>query len=681
MLFGGTAYPAYRMSPRYLVTAVNLHRDGADNIRMYPDAAFDNNWWLGPLTSLNVFIGPNNSGKSRLLRTLFTRQFPGSGVIWADPACVRAQSIFRNEIASVINPFRDGQPLADRISQSPGSPLATTLQVLMAAADGDMSAMGLLFGNNAGRSHERLRQLHSTFQIFTPADASERRLGSTVLSATKALADKLTTVLDGFGPSQQFYSVYVPILRGLRPLSADEYLQRTTQDYFSKLRCEPNGTISGGLVGEIVTGQGVYGQVNGAKRGSPLERRHLERFESFLSRAFFDGDRVEITASLAPSETETGSLPDRRSRILHVKVGREKERPIHELGDGIAHLLMMTLPMFLHRDKNLLLFIEEPELFLHPGYQRLLIKALLEEPCAGSRQVFVATHSQHFMDITLESDRVSVFHCQKSLPNADGDELEPLLHVRARSNGSLPILRELGVLNSSVLLANCTIWVEGITDRMYLRHYLSLYQDHCSNQASRVRRYVEDLHYAFVEYGGSNVTHWSFLDDDGTRVERLCGELILVADDDGVSTGDADSGKQRRHTRLREFLSDRFVPIPCREIENLLLPEVISAVVRDYEREELLALKFFEAEAYRHKPLGHFIESQILPDEYVSKRSKGKSPYSEDSGTIKDKVAFAAKAIGHLKSWESLSLDAQKLTEVLYAFVAKKNGEAGQQGA
>src|SRR6266481_5930628 len=64
--------------------------------------------------------------------------------------------------------------------------------------------------------------------------------------------------------------------------------------------------------------------------------------------------------------------------------------------------------------------------------------------------------------------------------------------------------------NSSVFLSNSTIWVEGITDRRYVSHYLDLYQNHLrdeseANSLSAPRRYRQDLHYSFVEYAGATL--------------------------------------------------------------------------------------------------------------------------------------------------------------------------------
>ena len=89
----------------------------------------------------------------------------------------------------------------------------------------------------------------------------------------------------------------------------------------------------------------------------------------------------------------------------------------------------------------------------------------------------------------------------------------------------------LGVQNSSVFLSNCTIWVEGITDRHYVKHFLDLHKKENKDDPD-ICDFNEDYHYSFVEYGGNNITHWSFLDKEETpiNVEKLCGRLFLLAD-------------------------------------------------------------------------------------------------------------------------------------------------------
>ena len=50
---------------------------------------------------------------------------------------------------------------------------------------------------------------------------------------------------------------------------------------------------------------------------------------------------------------------------------------------------------------------------------------------------------------------------------------------------------------------------------------------------------MPNYHYTFVEYAGSNLTHWSFsddypalLDDKGLSAKSIASEMLLIADGD-----------------------------------------------------------------------------------------------------------------------------------------------------
>jgi len=452
----------------------------------------------------------------------------------------------------------------------------------------------------------------------------------------------------------EWHRIYIPTLRGLRPIGEeDSYRYRTIVDYF-QAELGPNSPAKQAFENDtILTGQTYFDSVRRFLLGTLVQRKEIGKYEKFLSRSFFDGEEV----TLIPREGED---------VLYVKIGHEKEQPIFHLGDGIQQIIIQTLPLVLHADKNLILCVEEPELYLHPGYQRLLIERFLDTTNCEGRQVFVATHSQQFLDMTLDHSNISVYRVTKQPPEQhDGDEWTPTFKVSLRSSQDRVILQELGVRNSSLLLANCTIWVEGITDRMYIRHFLKLWQNQASKTKSEDQRlFQEDIHYAFVEYSGNNITHWSFLDDsdEAMKPEWLCGEVFLIAD--------KDSGKDDRHKKLKKYLDKRAYILPCREIENLLTPEVIRSVIKFYEKEKEVEFQNFKHETYATRRLGKYIQNWVFAKDYTVTRKGG---YAEKSGTVKDKLGFAKHAIDAMKSFEELSPMAQTLTKKIICFIRKKN--------
>ena len=74
------------------------------------------------------------------------------------------------------------------------------------------------------------------------------------------------------------------------------------------------------------------------------------------------------------------------------------------------------------------------------------------------------------------------------------------------------IINVLGIRNSSVFLSNCVIWVEGVSDRIYLKKFLQMYLKYKNIE------FKEDYHFAFSEYGGSNIENFEFI-DSGERDE------------------------------------------------------------------------------------------------------------------------------------------------------------------
>ena len=136
---------------------------------------------------------------------------------------------------------------------------------------------------------------------------------------------------------------------------------------------------------------------------------------------FFDGKSVEITASVKE---------DGKQDVLSIKIGDEHEKPIYELGDGIQSIIILTFYLFLHKNENLLVFIEEPEQYLHPGLQRKLIETFLYEEGFENFHFFFTTHSNHFLDITLDFNNISIFTIKKELDNSDNEEKKPSFHYR-----------------------------------------------------------------------------------------------------------------------------------------------------------------------------------------------------------------------------------------------------------
>ena len=100
--------------------------------------------------------------------------------------------------------------------------------------------------------------------------------------------------------------------------------------------------------------------------------------------------------------------------------------------------------------------------------QRKLLNAYCDSDEFKNTQVFVTTHSNHLLDLTLDFNNLcSIFSFERK-----SDKEFIIKNVTPNKE----VLELLGARSSSVFLSNCVIWVEGITDRLYIRKFLELYQ-------------------------------------------------------------------------------------------------------------------------------------------------------------------------------------------------------------
>jgi len=252
----------------------------------------------------------------------------------------------------------------------------------------------------------------------------------------------------------------------------------------------------------------------------------------------------------------------------------------------------------------------------------------------------MTTHSNLFLDLAQERSDISI---QQVSNNEDNSVIEA-----AHAYGK--VLDALGVRASSVLLANCSIWVEGVTDKLYLRVYMKKYISELEasgkiSEAAKLTSYHENLHYVFTEYQGSNITHWAFDDSENnikTPVKKLSRNILLIAD------ADIDR-KGNRVKELENALGSNFYLLNWKEIENYIPHNILILAAKKRwdtfnQREgcKIGRFKNIDEGLFENKSKGI---GDIL-ERYVDKPLKYKRKfYKADSGTIKDKVKFCHTVI------------------------------------
>lgn len=250
------------------------------------------------------------------------------------------------------------------------------------------------------------------------------------------------------------------------------------------------------------------------------------------------------------NQTAEIEIPYERDMILiHMD---NKTLPLESLGTGVHEVVILAAAATLL--ENTILCVEEPELHLHPLLQKKLVKYLAD---STNNQYFFTTHSAHLLD-AVESE---IFHVTQengaSIVNA-------IASTKERSN----ICNDLGYKASDILQANCIIWVEGPSDRIYLNYWIR----------AKNNNLIEGVHYSIMFYGGRLFSHLTAQDSDELEdrvsdfisVRNLNRNTVIVFDSDKEnSRARINLTKQRLKNEFNSGVGFAWVT-KGREVENYL---------------------------------------------------------------------------------------------------------------
>lgn len=367
--------------------------------------------YLSGLKKINIFVGANNSGKSRFLREIFKSDI--NDFVFFDDSKI-------NKIKENISKMAGNNDYKEDI----------------------INLANNHTGDYVGRFNKFLEKI---------GNGVKGGVGMAVNMKNEMLIRGIYEKLEGNVPNIKYF--YIPILRGLRCLDLestlvnkkDFYLLKTEKDY------EFNRVDLGNKNKYTFSGFPIYDGIKKMKNGLQEERDSIKEFEGFLSENFFQNKGIEITTDLNENN-------------LRININSGKDNFIFNVGDGIQSIIINTFQAFKHEDDDLVLCIEEPEMMMHPSIQRALIETFINR--FDKLQVFLTTHSNHFLDLTYDyPNDVSIFSFEEI-----GDRKFNIKNVSDNSK----ILDLLGIRNSSVFLSNCVIWTEGVTDRMFLRKLMKI---------------------------------------------------------------------------------------------------------------------------------------------------------------------------------------------------------------
>lgn len=227
---------------------------------------------------------------------------------------------------------------------------------------------------------------------------------------------------------------------------------------------------------------------------------------------------------------------------------------IRNLGDGAVHLLLLAF--YLATKPSGIIFMEEPETNVHPECQRHMMNVMRKSSLA---QVFATTHSPVLLDSAVADVVYRIEH----------DSIQSCSTRCATNEDLYRVLDLLDVRASDLLQSNFVIWVEGLTDKMFIK---ACFQ-HLGFEAE------EGVHFCFALYGGDNRKHFSFgntPDSDRINVLGLSRHAAMVCDSDRAAASDTIGTEKIRLQEQCRQQARIFWMTEGRETENYLGNDLLN---------------------------------------------------------------------------------------------------------
>jgi len=212
---------------------------------------------------------------------------------------------------------------------------------------------------------------------------------------------------------------------------------------------------------------------------------------------------------------------------------------LNQLGTGVSQIVMLLSYLWINREKSLNVFLEEPEANLHPESVVKLV-TIFEKELVNHR-FFITTHSPSLIDCLNE--KWAVYRALKDKSGAT--KISPNDNVIKYYE----TLDALGVKASQILQANTVLWVEGPSDRIYLKKWIDIFSN---------GELLEGRDYSFLYFGGTNLASFTVLDDlDESLINMLSTsrKAFLIADSDCATE------EKRRSNSFKSYLESMVLRI------------------------------------------------------------------------------------------------------------------------
>lgn len=305
---------------------------------------------------------------------------------------------------------------------------------------------------------------------------------------------------------------------------------------------------------------------------------------SIINNRDYDEELIEITLLNALNTIMGNDAQFSSIRVQEVHVGKEagdtvwevflQEKgntrfPLSQSGSGLKTIILVLLNLLvlpkIDDEKDYFFAFEELENNLHPALQRRLFDFIYDYAVTNKAYIFLTTHSHVAINMFFGKEHTALYHVIKE---GHASEIKPIENYLDK----VEILDDLDVKASDLLQANGIIWVEGPSDRVYIKRWLEVFGEDDIQ---------EGRDYQFAYYGGRLLSHYSAEEDakDLINILLINRNSAIVMDSDKRSQSASINETKKRVAK--EFADKHLFSwvTKGKEIENYLSFEAINAAL------------------------------------------------------------------------------------------------------